>query len=150
VQLEGQAEFKEEKMNEKEGTEETEVNEAEDGMIVSRYTRKEAIEDGVLVDVSETAKEAGFIVPVALTQAAFEEVVRVPDDVSWQCEAGRLWDVFTMLRVCCKRKDESQTRHFSVLVQNDEQGAKPVPLKVVLGPGDAGEPTLTVLLPGED
>jgi hypothetical protein len=140
----------EERMNEKEGTEETEISEAEEMVVISRYTRKEAIADGVLVDVSELAKEAGFIVPVALTQTAYEQVVRVPDDVSWQCETGRLWDVFTMLRLCCKRKDESQTRHFSVLVQNDEQGAKATPLKVVLGPGDAGEPTLTVMLPGED
>ncbi len=37
--------------------------------IISTYTRKEAVEDGSLVDVSETseAKEAGFKVPICLT-----------------------------------------------------------------------------------
>lgn len=36
------------------------------------YTRKQAIEDGVLIDVTETAKEAGFKVPVAVTCALHE------------------------------------------------------------------------------
>lgn len=34
-----------------------------DAPVVHAYTRAEAIEDGVLVDVSETAREAGFRVP---------------------------------------------------------------------------------------
>src|SRR4051812_27741843 len=39
------------------------------GEVIFAYTRKQAIEDGVLVDVTETAKEAGFKIPVALTRA---------------------------------------------------------------------------------
>ena len=30
------------------------------GDIISTYTRAQAIEDGVLIDISPTAKEAGF------------------------------------------------------------------------------------------
>ena len=33
--------------------------------VISAYTRAQAIEDGILVDVSETAREAGFKIPVA-------------------------------------------------------------------------------------
>ena len=33
--------------------------------VISVYTRAQAIEDGIIVDVSETAREAGFNIPVA-------------------------------------------------------------------------------------
>ncbi len=45
------------------------------GPVVSSYTRTQAIEDGVLVDVSEMAQEAGFKHPVALTRAVWEDCV---------------------------------------------------------------------------
>ncbi len=70
--------------------------------LISSYTRAQAIADGVLVDVTETAKEAGFRCPVALTRAAWADCVawseadtrrQVPQD-----EAGRLWDVLWMAR----------------------------------------------------
>ena len=35
----------------------------EDDQIISRYTRAQAIEDGVLVDVTEQAKETGLLLP---------------------------------------------------------------------------------------
>ena len=35
------------------------------------YTRAQAIEDGILVDVSETAREAGFRIPVAITRTVW-------------------------------------------------------------------------------
>ena len=47
------------------------------GESIYRYTRAQAIEDGVLVDVTETAREAGFRCPVAITHAAWE------DSVAW-------------------------------------------------------------------
>ena len=46
--------------------------------VISRYTRAQAIEDGVLVDVSELAREAGFRFPVAMTPESFETTVSVP------------------------------------------------------------------------
>jgi hypothetical protein len=39
------------------------------------HTRTQAIEDGVLVDVSKTAKEAGFLYPVEITSAAWADCV---------------------------------------------------------------------------
>ena len=36
------------------------------GPVIYAYTRAQAIEDGVLADVTETAKEAGFKLPVAV------------------------------------------------------------------------------------
>ena len=42
-------------------------NDATEPKLISSYTRSEALADGVLVDVTETAREAGFVIPVALT-----------------------------------------------------------------------------------
>jgi hypothetical protein len=44
----------------------------ENADLIHRYTRADAIRDGVLSDVSETAKEAGIRWPVALTAAVWE------------------------------------------------------------------------------
>lgn len=41
------------------------------GGVIHSYSRAQAIEDGVLVDVSSMAKEAGFIWPVAVTAAVW-------------------------------------------------------------------------------
>ena len=42
------------------------------GPVLSAYTRAQAIEDGILVDVSETAREAGFRIPVAVTRTVWD------------------------------------------------------------------------------
>ncbi len=39
--------------------------------VIFAYTRAQAIEDGVLVDVSETAREASFNIPVAITRTVW-------------------------------------------------------------------------------
>ena len=41
----------------------------DDAEVISSYSRAQAIEDGVLVDVSTVAKEAGIKFPVAMTAA---------------------------------------------------------------------------------
>ncbi len=40
-----------------------------DNYYIYCYTRRQAIEDGILIDVTITAQEAGFIWPVAITSA---------------------------------------------------------------------------------
>lgn len=61
---------------------------AKDDLIVA-FTRRQAIEDGVLLDVSETAREAGFAVPVAVTAGVWSLCVSDPEGVSGQDDAGR-------------------------------------------------------------
>ena len=46
-------------------------------LLIFRYSRAEAIADGILIDASELAREAGFKYPVALTTAAWQEAVAV-------------------------------------------------------------------------
>lgn len=119
--------------------------------LIHAYTRREAVQDGVLVDATETARDAGFRYPVALTAAAWATCVTVPNSAPWQDEGGRLWDVLTMLghAVRAAGRDE-HLLHFDVLVQNDRVTPKLVRLKAVCGPDDDLAPCITVMLPEED
>ena len=63
------------------------------GGIIYAYTRAQAVADGVQVDVTKTAQEAGIKYPMFLTRAVFDAYVAVPPDVTGQDEAGRLWDI---------------------------------------------------------
>ena len=73
------------------------------GEVIYAYTRKQAVADGVQVDVTKTAKEAGISIPVFLTRTVFDAYVTVPPNVQGQDEAGRLWDIVWMLRFAIMR-----------------------------------------------
>lgn len=121
--------------------------------VIDAYTRKQALEDGVLVDVTETAKEAGFRIPVALTRAVWAECVAVPDGVECQDEAGRLWDVLWMCRWGVERGNRTGSELlFHLHVRNDDREGEPplVTLKAVCGPDDDGSRCITIMLPDED
>jgi hypothetical protein len=66
--------------------------------VIYAYTRKQAVADGVQVEVTKTAQEAGIKFPVFLTRTVFDAFVAVPEGVTGQDEAGRLWDIVWMLR----------------------------------------------------
>jgi hypothetical protein len=119
--------------------------------LIHSYTRAQAIEDGFLVDVSTTAKEAGLRFPVALTRTVWGQYVEVPDGVEGQDEAGRLWDILWMLAVAIKRsKEPGDTMQFQLYVRNDNRRPRLVTLKAVCGPNDDASPCITVMLPEED
>lgn len=129
--------------------------------VISTYTRKEAIEDGVLIDVTKMAKEAGIKHPTAITQNLWSSRVEVPEGLEGiQDEKGRLWDVLCMF-VFAARKATSPDLTYSVLFQAKERKAdidrgtfnikmEKVQLNAVCGPGDQGEPVITIMLPGDD
>ena len=120
--------------------------------IIFAYTRTQAIADGVLMDVTPTAKEAGFRYPVALTAAVWSKFVCVPEGVEDQDETGRLWDILCMLRFAIRRAHNGSELLFSLHVRNDNRPSTPplIRLKAVCGPDDDGQPCLTVMLPSED
>jgi hypothetical protein len=122
----------------------------ENADLIHQYTRAQAIADGVLIDVSQTAKETGIRFPVALTRAVWERCVSVPPGVECQDVAGRLWDVVWLLRLAIGRSGGSEVR-FAVHVRNDNQAGTPplVHLKAICGPGDEGEPVITLMTPDE-
>ena len=119
--------------------------------IIHSYSRAQAIEDGVLVEVTETAKEAGIRFPTALTRAVWYRFVEVPPGLACQDEKGRLWDILWMLRcrIAAARPNESQMQ-FQLYVRNDRLPPKLVTLKAHCGPGDTPDPVITIMLPEED
>ena len=128
------------------------------GNVISTYTRAQAIEDGVLVDVGSTAQEAGFKWPVALTVGAWADCVAWTEDDSrqqvYQDESGRLWDVLYMASYAIRSSKGSDDRLLFQLYRVPRDGhstdAVLVTLKLIVGPGDAGEPVITILLSQED
>ena len=123
------------------------------GPVVYSYTRKQAIADGVQVEVTKTAQEAGLRFPVFLTRAVFDKYVAVPPDVAGQDEAGRLWDVVWMLRFAILRARPGVQRvPVALYVRNDNHRAKLVKLIATCGPLDIDDPApaITVMMPDED
>lgn len=137
--------------------------------VIDRYTRSQAIEDGVLADVDDLfpglAREQGVIVPVGCTSELWDTWV-VPDD--WgrsfgQSERERMRDVLLMYYMAARRApaDESALL-FNVcflrkqadiealgLEEGDDDYLAEITVKAVMGGGDNFEPTLTFMLPHE-
>jgi hypothetical protein len=122
------------------------------GEVISRYTRAEALEDGSLVDVSETAREAGIRFPVAVTRAVWNAYVALTPAArrAGNDERGRLWDLVWLLRCGIARQRDESGFLYELLVVTDSIQPSRVKLRAECGPGDNGEPVITVLLPHED
>ena len=121
--------------------------------VISIYTRAQALQDGVLVDVSDLAREAGFTWPTALSDHLYHSYIVPALDLiaEGQSITGRLWDTLMVLRhAISSSKDDSYLR-FTVLFQMS-LGAAPVPIELVsvAGPNDDGSPCLTIMLPEDD
>jgi hypothetical protein len=71
----------------------------EQSELIHSYSCADVISEGVLMQVSQTAKDAGLRYPVALTRAVWDRCVTVPPGVRCQDEASRLWDVLYLLRL---------------------------------------------------
>ncbi|MFW9615667.1 DUF6573 family protein [Aquabacterium sp.] len=127
------------------------------GELIYSFSRAQAIEDGVLIDVTETAQEAGFRLPVALTSAAWHQTVEWTDaDTKRQTpqdESGRLWDVLWMAYLAAKRASGGCRVPFNVLVvprSGTARRPRLMALAMHIGPGDGGEPVIIIMLPNED
>ena len=125
----------------------------QDFEVVYSYTRAQAIADGVQVEVTKTAQEAGIRFPVFLTRTVFDAYVAVPPNVSGQDEAGRLWDIVWMTRFAILRAKPGVDRiPVALYVRNDNRAAKLIKLVAVAGPLDIDDPqpAITVMMPDED
>ena len=136
------------------------------GPVFSSYTRADALADGMLVDVSEMAQEAGFSIPVAVTTAVWHDCIDWPEDEAngyGQSIDGRQWDVLKMAYYKIRStRDQSEDLHYILNVIprgtkpnnsgaiDDFTGAEETTLKINIGPGDNREPVLTIMQPNED
>lgn len=127
------------------------------GEVIHSYSRTEAIEDGVLVDLrqgdlDEVVSNAGIKYPIAATAEVFSECIgltkaatRAGSDVK-----GRLWDVLWMLKHAIRRSTSTTEILFDVLVIRDRVRPTRTRLKAVCGPGDNMEPVITIMFPEQD
>ena len=123
------------------------------GAPVYTYTRAQAVADGVQVEVTKAAAEAGIRFPVFLTRTVYDSFVAVPPGVTGQDESGRLWDIVWMLRVAILRARPGCDRlPVALYVRNDNRAARLIKLVAVCAPLDIDDPqpSITVMLPDED
>ena len=123
------------------------------GEVIYSYSRSQAVADGVQIEVSKTAQEAGIRFPVFLTRAVYDAYVTVPPEVSCQDEAGRLWDILTMTRFAILRsRPGCDHLPVALYVRNDNRRPRLVRLTAACGPLDIDDPqpAITVMLPDED
>ena len=131
------------------------------GEPINQFSRADALQAGVLVEAPrDLSQEAGWRWPVALTAAAWGDCVAWSDEDEkrhpghGQSETGRLWDVLRMAFYAV-RSTNPGTRggvRFGVLrIPTDGPSrAVRVDLAVHCGPGDKGEPVITIMQPHED
>mgnify|MGYP001205399228 CR=1 FL=1 len=126
--------------------------------IVFRYTRKQAMRDGVLIDCTnadfgDLCKQLGIRVNVAMTSGAWAATIGGIDDPipPGQTIEGRLWDVLYAFRYSISiQGNESDRVFFQVGVKQPDGKREVVSLWSLIGPGDEGEPVITIMLRGED
>ena len=118
--------------------------------VVYAYTRKQAIEDGQLIDVSSVAREAGIIIPVAVTNNLWAKYIEPSEQAQHygQSVQGRLWDVLWMLRIAAKKTGGSHIE-YQVIFQDGpkRQDLHKPTLWAICDGGDDGQPVITVMLP---
>ena len=115
------------------------------GETIYSYSRAQAIEDRVLVDLSQAESiRQHWKYPFACTSAVWaiiEEALQRPgQDVSGICH-----DISTMAKLAIRTHQDADQTRFRVIIANRTHE-----LKLHIGPGDTPAPVLTLMLPNED
>lgn len=121
------------------------------GDVISEHSRAQALADGDLVDVTETAREAGWRFPVAVTASVWSLIEVPADSRSAQDTKGRLWDVVWMAsRAALRVRGDQLTFRVFFAPRHRRERRREVTLVATIGPGDDPAPVVTIMLPGED
>jgi hypothetical protein len=124
------------------------------GPVIYSYTRAQALSDGVLVDVTETAKETGFKLPVAITAELHCRLTPTrADQALGQDYDGRLWEVLWLSAFTFKLADRgTKTVLFTATLleadlRSSESKNTDLRLRAVCDLGDDGKPVITIGFP---
>ena len=114
------------------------------------YSRRQAIEAGVLVDLTPMAEQVGIGIPVAATYLVWSRLlVPVDEHEPFREAEARLWTTLDELKETIDGLGRTKTSWFrSVLAV--ATGQKLHLVKAICGPGDDPEPVITLMLPEED
>jgi type I site-specific restriction-modification system R (restriction) subunit len=115
------------------------------GTPIYSYTRTQAIEDGVLVDLTqfETVRQH-WKLHMACTDTVWSGIEDAVHQHGKDFE-GILHDISTMAKIAINKSHGTDTLLFTVIIGNAHKN-----LKLVIGPGDDATPVLTLMLPHED
>ena len=117
--------------------------------VIHSYSRKQALEDGSLIDITEYARLNGFKIPCAITASLWVYIGISPELAEiGQSVAGRLKDVLFLLLMEIKRAgtDTDRIRYpVDFLVEPDR--TETVEVYALVGPDDDMRPCLTIGLP---
>lgn len=124
----------------------------DDFELIYSYTRAQAIADGVLIDVTAEARETGFKLHTVVTDNLYHRYIVPPAGLEGEGQSveGRLHDVLWMVLVAAKKQSEGSYVENHVLFLMAPGRQEKVKVVAVVGPGDEGEPVLTIMLPGDD
>ena len=118
------------------------------------YSRRDALADGVHIDVSKMAVETGIRFPVFITRTVYERFVAVPAGVTGQDKNGRLSDILWMFRHAIIKAPEGQNPvTVELYVRNtNDQPAQLVSLIAECGALDFDDPkpAITIYLPEDN
>jgi len=121
--------------------------------LIYSYTRKQAIADGVLIEVPlSTSKEAGIRYPVAITSALWESLIKPTPELEAQGQSfeGRVWDLVFMFALYARTATSSTLIYECLFQMNPSKEPELHKIKAVIGPGDTSDPVITIMLPEED
>ncbi|WP_306532640.1 DUF6573 family protein [Geobacter sp.] len=124
----------------------------ENADVISIYTRADAIADGTLVDLSGNFPDLCGIYryPVACTAAVWALVeMAVSNKRHGNDYQGVVWDILYMSQRGVIRRPDPAICIFQVIITGTGRRRLHT-FKVVCGPGDDGEPVVTIMFPHED
>jgi hypothetical protein len=123
-----------------------------DWPIIFQYTRAQAIEDGVLIDVTAQAAELGFRVHTVVTDSLYHGYVVPPDGLEGegQSVSGRLQDLLFQTLIAASRQRGVDRVEYEVLFLMAPGRWDTVRVIAHIGPGDQAEPVMTIMLPGDE
>ena len=122
------------------------------GNVIFSYTQKQAIADGVLIDVTAAASARGFKLHTVVTDSLFNRYVTPPEGLigEGQTIEGRLHDLLSMAFFAAKRNPRNSRAEFTVLFLMRPGHREEIDVVLDVGPGDDREPVVTIMLPGDD
>ena len=119
--------------------------------LVHTYTRAEALEDGILVDLNQfiPVNESGYKYPVACTRTVWEIIEKaVKNKKHGNDHKGIIWDILNMSRMNQKKRWETGAL-FQVLITGAAHRTIFM-FKIECEAGDDLAPVFTISLPDED
>lgn len=120
--------------------------------VIYSYTRAQALADGVLVDISAAAREHGFKLHTAITDNLLHGYVVPPEGLEGEGQSveGRLHDLLSLAMIAARRGMNHNRVEFEVLFLMRPGSLEKVRVVLHVGPGDQGEPVLTLMLPCDE